>query len=319
MISHLWLIVSSVFGVLAVILVGGLCRRLGWLRDDADHSLASLTANVLIPALFIDRILAGQQGGSLSETWLPPLFGFTTTAFGFAAAYLLAKLLGPRLGLDSDVKQRSFAICVGICNYGYIPLPLAEKFYPDAVVDLILHNVGVDLALWSVGIAVLCGLTTSGLRRVILNPPLIAVIVAVTIKQTIGKSIVPEFLLSAAGLLGDCAIPMGLLLSGAILVDFLRQTDWSGSLGTVIAAIGFRQLLMPILILAAASLYATSVDLRQVLMLQAAMPTAIFPVVLIRLHAKDTATALRVVLSTSIAAVVLIPIWLSIGKWWLAI
>jgi predicted permease len=57
----------------------------------------------------------------------------------------------------------------------------------------------------------------------------------------------------------------------------------------------------------------------QVMMLQAAMPAAIFPVVLIRLYAKDVSTALSVVLSTSLAALVLIPLWLGIGQWWLGV
>ena len=54
-------------------------------------------------------------------------------------------------------------------------------------------------------------------------------------------------------------------------------------------------------------------------MLEAAMPAAVFPIVLVQLFGRDLETAVRVVLSTSIAGVVLIPVWLAIGKWWLGL
>jgi len=121
------------------------------------------------------------------------------------------------------------------------------------------------------------------------------------------------------GALGNCAIPLGLLLSGAMIMDFLRDSKWAGSAPMLMAAIGIRQILMPTLMLLAAGALASTVELRQVMMLQAAMPSAVFPIVLVGLYGRDTATALRVILSTSVAGVVLIPMWLAIGKWWLSV
>jgi predicted permease len=316
---NLWPIVSSVFGVILVMVIGGACRRVGWLTREADRSLASLLTSVLIPCLFLSRILSGDSTDDLSVAWIPPVVGFATTTTGFLASLLFARTIGPKIGLDSDAKQRSFAICAGICNYGFIPLPLAEKFYENAVVDLILHNVGVDLALWSVGLAVLCGSSVSGVAKALTNPPLIAVIVAISIKQLFGAQVVPSFVMSAVELLAECAIPMGLVLSGAIIVDFLGEAEWKNAWPVVIAAMSLRQLVFPLVLLTIGSAVLSSVDMRQVVMLQAAMPAAIFPVVLIRLYDKDVSTALSVVLSTSLAALVLIPLWLGIGQWWLGV
>ena len=316
---NFWPIISSVFGVILVIVIGGVCRRIGWLTKEADRSLARLTTNLLIPSFFLDRILSGGSTDALSVAWLPPLVGIATTTAGFLFAFCIARFIGPKLGLDTDAKQRAFALCAGICNYGYIPLPLAERFYEEAVVDLILHNVGVDLALWSVGLAMLCGSAAGGWWKALTNPPLIAVVLAIVIKHVVGVGIVPGFVMSGVSLLAACAIPMGLVLSGAIIVDFLAEAQWSNSWRIVVAAIGFRQCFMPIVMLSVASAMIASVDLKQVIMLQAAMPSAIFPVVLIRLYEKDVSTALSVVLSTSIAALILIPFWLGIGQWWLGV
>ncbi len=315
--DDLWPIVASVLGVFLVMGVGAICRLGDWLTAEADRSLANLTTNVLLPAYFIDNILSSTQFDSLTHAWVPPAFGFVATALGFAIGFAFARILGRFVGLDTDAKQRAFALCVGICNYGYIPLPLAERFFPDAVVDLILHNVGVNLALWSVGIMIISGSAGGGWKKAILSPPFVAVILAVLVRHFSWDEFIPTSIFTAVGALGDCAIPLGLVLSGAIIVDFLRGASWSGSAPVIAAAIGLRQGLMPVLMLLAAGTLATTIDMRQVMMLQAAMPVAVFPIVLVLLYDRDTQTALRVVLSTSLAGIVLIPFWLAVGKWWL--
>lgn len=319
MFSDLWPIVSRVLGVFLVMAIGAACRKRHWLTREADRSLANLTANVLLPALFIDRILAGSQFDSLGNAWLAPTFGFLSTATGILLAWLFARIFGSHLGLDTDAKQSSFAICAGICNYGYIPLPLAEHFYPDAVVDLILHNVGVDLALWSVGLAVISGSAGGGWKQAVRSPPVLAVVIAVLLKQFSLEPYLPQPLMQAIAAMGDSSIPLGLLLSGAIIVDFMREARWKGAMPTIAAAIGLRQFLFPLMMLAATGLLIRNAEMRQVMVLQAAMPAAVFPIVLVRLYERDTGTALRVVLSTSLAGVLLIPIWLALGKWWLGV
>jgi predicted permease len=310
-------IFSRVMGVFLVMGVGAFARRKDWLTRDADASLARLTAHVLLPAFFVDRILTGQPFESIAVAWVPPVIGFVTTVFGLLLAFVLAQRIGPRFGLASDGSQRAFALSAGICNYGYIPLPLAQYFYPEAEVSLILHNIGVDLALWTVGIWIIAGGKESSARRAILSPPMIAVVASITIKQLGWQAWIPAPVLQMTGALGDCTIPLGLVLSGAIIVDFINQVRWRSSAGTVIAACGYRLAIMPVIMLGIASLLPLSLDVRQVIVLQAAMPAAVFPIVLARLYDKDTTTALRVILSTGLAGIVTIPLWLYAGRLWL--
>lgn len=310
-------IFSRVMGVFLVMGVGAFARRREWLTRDADASLARLTANVLLPALFIDRILSGERFDSLLVAWVPPAIGFVTTTFGLFLALALTRRFGPLFGLHGDGTQRAFALSVGLANYGYIPLPLAQHFYPEAEITLILHNVGVDLALWSVGVWVIAGGKESSTRRAIFSPPIIAVVVAVTLKQLGGVSWIPQPFLQMTGALGECTIPLGLVLSGAIIGDFVSEVRWRSAAGTVIAACGFRLLMMPLMMLGTAALLPLSLDIRQVIVLQAAMPSAVFPIVLARLYDKDTTTALRVILSTGLAGIITIPLWLYAGRLWL--
>jgi malate permease and related proteins len=314
--KELWPIVASVLAVFLIMGTGAACRSIGWLNSQADRTLASLTSNVMLPAYFVSRFTS-DKFDAVALSWLPPTLGFGLTALGFVLAYGLARIFGPWLGLETDSKQRAFALCAGICNYGYIPLPIAESLYPNAVIDLIMHNVGVDLALWSVGLLIMNGLRNAGWRRAVFSPPLIAVVFCMLLKQSGMHHSIPGPMLAAVGQLGSCAIPLGLLLSGAIIVDFLKGSPLVGNVRTILTAIGFRQGLMPVIILGTASMLRTSANLDVVLALQAAMPSAVFPIVIVRLYGQDTDTALRVVLWTGIASLVLIPAWMFVGRCWL--
>ena len=312
--TDIWPIFASVSGVFLVMLVGASCRRFGCLRRESDHSLASLITNALLPAYFISRILAGPQFDSSFSAWQPPVFGFVMTSLGFGISFLVAKSIGPKLGLMNESQQRSFALCVGICNYGYVPLPLAESFYPDSLVSLILHNVGVDLSLWSVGVAIISGGGGKAWHQVLLSPPFLAVFIACCLKPFLGPAEIPAMLLFVFDTLGNCAIPLGLLLSGAIMMDFLADTSWMKSYAVGLTAILIRQLLLPCLMIGIALLFAVGSPMKEVVLLQAAMPAAVFPIVLVRLYDRDTTISIQVIVSTSLAGLVLIPAWLLLGQ-----
>ncbi|QDT61807.1 Membrane transport protein [Stieleria bergensis] len=312
-----WPIVASVLGVFLVMGIGALCRHTKWLSTEADQTLANLTAKVMLPAYFISKLLSPESNHEIATAWVPPIVGFLCTGGGFLLALLFAKLLGPKLGLVSDSSQRSFALCAGIANYGYIPLPLATQFYPEAVLDLILHNVGVDLALWSIGIAIISGSGRDGWRQVAKSAPLWAVVFSLVFLAT-GLTL-PAPILAAIDALGECAIPLGLLLSGAIIVDFLRDRQWWGRPKVILVAIGFRQILMPALMLTAGAFLLQTTTIKVVVLLQAAMPAAVFPIVLTKLYKRDIDVALRVVLWTSIAGIILVPLWLAVGGWFLGV
>ena len=312
--DDLWPIVTSVLGVFLMMAIGAICRRLRWLTQESDQSLAHLIKNVLLPAYFASRILGGPLFDSSADAWQPPAFGFALTALGFVIAFVFAKRVGPRIGLKSPSQQRAFALCVGICNYGYIPLPLAEHFYPEAVVPLILHNVGVELALWSVGVAIISGGDGSSWHKVLMSPPFLAVIIACCMKQFAAAIAIPDLFSFTFNALGNCAIPLGLLLSGAIMTDFLADPTWMKSYKIPASAILLRQFLMPCLMMSTAFVFSAGTSMNQVILLQAAMPAAVFPIVLVRLYERDTTVSIQVIVSTSLAGVFLIPAWLFVGQ-----
>jgi predicted permease len=70
---------------------------------------------------------------------------------------------------------------------------------------------------------------------------------------------------------------------------------------------------MPLLFLLLARFLPCSVEFKRVLVLQAAMPSAVLPIVLTKHCGGDPRTALQVVLGTSFAGLLTIPLWIHFG------
>jgi hypothetical protein len=57
------------------------------------------------------------------------------------------------------------------------------------------------------------------------------------------------------------------------------------------------------------------VELKRIIVVQAAMPAAMLPLVLARHYGGDPQTAMQVVLSTTIAGLLTIPFWIQFGMY----
>jgi len=311
-------IATTVAGVFLVMAMGALARYLKWFTSEVDRSMAGFTSNVLLPAFFFHRIMTDSKLSNSLSAWTPSLYGFALTASGFLVSAMVVWSMGKWFGLKEDSQKRTFTLCSGIANYGYIPIPLAEAFYPGCIVTLLVHNVGVDVALWSIGLYMISGLgLKKSWRRIVFSPPLVSVVVALVIRQFGLQVFIPKPLLHMTEQLGRCSIPMGLVLSGAIILDYVGKIRIADSIKPFLLAVAVRMILLPILFLMVAKWGTNSSELQQVLLLQAAMPAATFPIVMTRLYNQSIETALTVVVGTSVLGIITIPIWMVLGAHWL--
>lgn len=112
-------------------------------------------------------------------------------------------------------------------------------------------------------------------------------------------------------------IPMALLLSGALIADNINKESLRHGSRTIFASSAVRIGILPALILLVTKIAPLDVTLKSVLVVQAAMPAAIFPIVVTRVHHGDMPTALQVVLGTAIVGLITIPLWIGFGLHWI--
>lgn len=304
-------LLNTILPVLGVIAAGFVIRRLNWLSEEADASLMRVVVNLLTPCLVADTILGNPAFATARNVVLPPLLGFATTVAGMAAAWWVHRVC---FRAPASREHRTFALTVGICNYGYIPLPLAQRLFTQGTVGvLFVQNIGVELAMWLVGLSVLSGRSWREGWRHIANPPVIAIVATLILNALVRREDVPEAVLHGAHLLGQCAIPLGLILIGATVADLMSTLRSRLGWGEAAVACGLRLLVVPAILLALGRVLPVSVETKQVLLLHAAMPSAVFPILMARHFGGDAGTALRIVLATSMVSVVTIPVWLKFG------
>ena len=318
--SEFLTVLTAVLPIFCIAGAGALLRQINWLTADADASLLRVTVNVLTPCLIFDSVLGNEAFAQPGNVWLPPLIGFATVALGIPFALLLRGATG----LRDERARRTFTFVAATYNYGYVPLPLILALFPKAisgptVAVLFVHNVGVELAIWSIGLMTLGGSTLRENWRKILNPPLLAIVLTLALNFLIGQHHVPEFLHKTAHMLGQCAIPFGVLMIGATMADYVHEFRDVRGVRLVFVSCLLRLGFLPILFLLIAKYLPCSLELKRVITIQAAMAAAVFPIVMAKHYGGDPATAVRVVVGTSLAGLITIPLWLRFGMKWVGL
>lgn len=303
-------VLNAVVPVIALVVAGWVMRRLGWLTAEADSSLLRININLLLPCLIINASIGNPALRDIGNLLLAPLVGFVTASGGMLLAYALRRLARVR----NEAEGRTFGVSVGLYNYGFIPIPLAILLFGNETVGVLcLHNVGVEIALWTTAMMLLTGARWSGLWRKAINAPLLAIVVGLVLNWSgVGQSL-PQASLTAIGWLADCAIPMSLILAGATIADHVGDFRARHGRAVIGWAVVLRLGVLPVCFLALAWVLPASVELERVIVLQAAMTSAVFPIVMARHYGGDPATAVRVTLATSVLGIVTIPLWIRMG------
>jgi predicted permease len=312
----------SLLGVVApvfVIIAAGVgLRRVGWLTAEADTSLLRVSFNFLYPCLIADKSLGNTMLNRADNILIPPLVGFGSVALGLVLAALVARVM--RL---PDPSARAFTFTTALQNWGYLPLPIVLALFPGETLGVLFtFNFGVEIALWTVGIWMLSGRGGRAGWRNIVNAPLCALLASILLNAMHAATWLPRFALDAMHMIGETAVPAGLILTGAVLADLLAEESSVAAAmrpGILSAACILRLGILPLAMLACARWLPLTRELQQIVVVQAAMPTAMLPIILARLHGADSALALGIVLTTTAISLITIPAWLHFGAWWVGI
>jgi predicted permease len=311
--STLLALVAPVFAMIAV---GMIARWRNWLNADVEGSLLKLVVNVLFPCLVFHSVVGNRLLLEWRNVGPPPLVGFVTMILGFTMGYYG----GRALGLTQGRGLRTFAFAVGIYNYGFIPIPLIGSLFGEQTLGvLFVHNIGCELAIWSVGVIMVAGASWREGWRHAINAPAITIIVAVTLNFLGAGDFTPKPLMTAAGALGQCAVPLGLVAIGGTLFEFLSKPRELIGLRVTPVAVLLRLGVIPLIFLAIARWAPLSIELKQIMVVQAAMPAGVSPLILARHFGGQPLTAAQVIFGTTIVGLLVIPWWIRFGMMWVGV
>jgi malate permease and related proteins len=302
--------------VFALIAVGSVLRRFHWIEGPAETSLLRLVVDVSMPCLVFDSIVGNAALRDPGNVLLPPLAGFLSTAIGLGVAYLSLRLIG----LKADASGRTFALSAGVCNYRYVPIPIVGALWGARAAGVVLiFGMGVDVAIWSLGLVVLTGATSREAWAKLISPMLVTLVVAIAINVTGLSPYVPSLVGNMAHSLGVCAVPMGLIMTGVSVADYIGEpaklVRWNVWFGSCVV----RLMILPVLMLGFAAWLPWSEELKRVLIVEAAMPAAVVPIIIARHFGGNALTSVQVVLATTVVGLVASPLWIRAGLAWLGL
>ncbi len=287
---------------------GALARRTGLLKVEADVSLMKLSVMMLTPALIIERVVGNPAVMSLPPVLIAAGLGYGLVALGIALTYFVA----PLVGLKKGEGRRTFSVACGLQNYGFVAIPIVTALFPDkgTLGVLFTFTLGVELACWTVGVGLLTGLDKAP-WRLALNAPVITILISLLLNFTGLHAHVPLVAHNTFNMLGACAVPLAVLLIGASIADLWGQgaMQWKVAVVSPILRLG----IIPIAFLAAACYLPISLELKRVIVVQAAMPSAVFNIMIARLYGGHATTAVQVVIATTVVSCVTTPLVIAWG------
>jgi predicted permease len=272
---------SAIFltAILPVVAIAGVGVVLGRYTDADPNSLNTVVVYVLAPALVVHSLATTRVGAGTIARIAVGVAAFTFVMGGFAFA------VGRLRGHD-DAFVGLLVLVTAFTNCGNYGIPLSSFAFGDvgrstAVVFLVAQSIltfsaGVYVAAWSGG---------AGVRRVLELPLLYAVVVGLAARWLGVLPPVDSNAMATLRLVGDSSIPVMLLVLGIQL----ERADVGTALGRVAEPTVLKMAVAPAVGVGVALLLGIdTAAVTRTFVLESAMPTAIFPLVLLTEFAGDT-------------------------------
>lgn len=308
-----WDVVSSVLPVYLLIVGGALLRATGLMRKEHDEGVMRVVYSVMIPCFMLDKILGSAVLRSGGVVFSAIGIGFVLLLAGMAIGFVAGRLIG----LERGTGMRTFALSAGCQNYGFTAVPVVQILWSTGALALLfVHNIGVELAMWSVGVMIMSG--ESGIPwRKLVNGPVIAVVAGLLLVALGWDTHCVGAGRKAVSMIGVGAFPLAILITGCTIMDLViaEKPTWKILAGASLA----RLVLIPAVFLTAAKFLPIATELRQVIVVQAAMPAAITPIMLARMYGGRPAIAVQIVVFTTVVSLLSLPWIITQGCHWIGL
>lgn len=302
--------VRSVSGVLIILVMIGLgyvLSRRGWFDDQAPKLIARLVTQIALPAYMISTITAKFSAETLKKT-LPDLrFPVVSMLIMFGLSILafhLFRINPQHRGLFESMFLNSNTVFVG--------LPVNEALFgPKSLPFVLVYYMANTTFFWTLGVYLIqrdgqgdAKFDLKTTLKKIFSPPLLGFMVGVVL--VLLNIQLPSWIMQDFSYVGGLTIPLSMIfigtaIAGAGLQNIRFDRD---SLGILLGRFIIAPVLMGCLVLPTGM----PLLMKQVFILQAAMPVMTNAPVVSKLYGADADYAAIMVTETTLLSLVVIPI-----------
>ena len=288
----------------ALVVVGYVAGKLGYLGGDFDRQLSRLVINITCPALILSSAMTGELP---DRRFILPLLliSLITYIILAGAAFLLPRYLTKK---KDDEGAIGFALMFG--NVGFMGYPVvASIFGHEAVFYAAVLNVVNTFAVFTVGTILITGKSDVEEKRfekkVLYSTPMLAAYLTMAI-VALEINNIPEAVSQPLTMLGNITVPAALLIIGSSMSNLSLRTMLGNT--TVYATTLFRLAILPIGIHFLMGALGFSPFVVNINTLVIAMPVATYGTILCLKYQKDTTMITEVTFITTLLSMVSIPL-----------
>jgi len=308
-----WDVVASVLPVYLLLVAGSVLRWTGIVSREHDEGVMRVVYTIMLPAFMLDKILGSEALRSGSVVFSSIGLGFGLMLTGAAIGIGVGRIMG----LGAGTGLRTFGLASGCQNFGFTAVPVVEILWGSgALAILFVHNIGCELLLWTVGVMIMSSGSGVQWRRIV-NGPIIAVLAGLLLVSIGWDEHFTGPARRALSMIGVGAIPLAVLITGCTIADLVTAERPTAKL--ILGSLLVRLALVPLVFLAAAKYLPIATELRQVLVVQAAMPAAMTPIMLARMYGGRTAIAAQIVVFTTGLSLFSLPWIITLGCRWIGL
>ena len=287
----------------ALVVVGYVAGKLGYMGGEFDRRLSSLVINITCPALILSSAMTGELP---DRQYILPLLLISTLTYILLAlaGFWLPRFLTKRA---DDQGPIGFALMFG--NVGFMGYPVvASIFGHEAVFYAAVLNVVNTFAVFTLGTILITGKSEGEGRhfqkKALYSTPMLAAYLTMAI-VALEIDNIPTIVSQPLSMLGAITVPAALLIIGSSMSHLSLRTMLGNR--TVYATALLRLACLPIGVHYLMRVMGFDPFVVNINTLVIAMPVATYGTILCLKHEKDTTMITEVTFITTLLAMISIP------------
>lgn len=298
-------VASQVLTLFLLIGVGVVCAKVKLLSDGAVKALANLVLYIATPCVIVKSCIR--------EFDPAMLWGFLTVIAVAAVTHGLLILLAKVVFRDKEEdRRRVFRVATVFSNAGYMAIPLQQAILGDVGVFYCAAYVIVfNVFLWTYGLAEMSGESRLSVKKILLNPGVIGVVVGLLL--FVLPIPVPALVVDGIGHLAALNTPVPMLIVGY----YLAQTDLLAALkdGRSWLCMALRLVAAPAVALGGLLLCGVRGDLLTSCMICIATPVATACTMFATRFDRNPRLSVNLVSLSTLLSVVTLPLMVVLTNW----
>jgi len=289
--------------------LGYLCFRRRIVDEEGLNLIGKLVIEVTLPFLILTQILENFSFSMYERWWLLPLISIVITGCGFLVSLPFSLLF------KGAEERRQFMTLIGFQNSGYLMLTFVATYLPEnekneMFILIFLFLIGFNLLMWSIGVSFL---TQQRLRQFefgsLFSPPIVASLLGLLAVFAGLNKFLPRVLIGPLKMVGNCTLPLALFVVGGNLAQVsLRRINFK----LVSLVILGKLIILPLIALGFLIKFNLSYLLSLLILLEAAMPPAVSPSVILKHYKKRDIFISQGIFFGHLCSILTIPFFLSL-------